>query len=319
MAEIPASAWAHGPRSSPPSPLETVRLAVLHWCRGAQGSGPGRHDWDVEPTPEFRPDLYQGTAEYYDRYRVPYPAALIDHLVSRAAITGNGRLLDLACGPGRVTFALSEHFAEVLAVDQEEESVRYARGIAAERGAGHIRWLTGRAEDIDVARDCELVTIGDAFHRLDRRRIATLAKSWLRPAGHIALLWTSMPWQGPAPWQEAALEWATHWMQATGSVDNIPAALEAALIEAPHLTVLADAGFDVIGTFEFLVPHTWTLESLVGFAHSTSILSRPVLGDHVDAFADDLRERLLAVQPGGVFLESVRFSYDLAVKSQLEP
>lgn len=268
----------------------------------------------MEPTPQFRSDLYQGTAEYYDRFRVPYPAALIDDLVSRAAVSGTGRLLDLACGPGRVTFALSQHFADVLAVDQEAESVGYARAVAPGRGAAHVRWLAGRAEDVDVAGDFDLVTIGDAFHRLDRRRIAALATRWLRPAGHIALLWTSMPWQGPAPWQAASLEWATHWMQVTGSVENIPATLEGALAEAPHLTVLADAGFDVIGTFEFVVPFTWTLESLVGFAHSTSILSRTVMGNHLEAFERDLQDRLLAVQPDGIFLDSVGFSYDLAVR-----
>jgi hypothetical protein len=38
-----------------------------------------------------------------------------------------------------VTFALSEHFADVFAIDQEEESVSYAKALAAERGAAHIR------------------------------------------------------------------------------------------------------------------------------------------------------------------------------------
>ncbi len=89
----------------------------------------------IGPTPQFRSDLYQGTAHYYDRYRLPYPALLIDDLVTRAALSGTGRLLDLACGPGRVTFPLSEHFADVLAIDQEEESVSYAQALAAERGA----------------------------------------------------------------------------------------------------------------------------------------------------------------------------------------
>jgi hypothetical protein len=40
-----------------------------------------------EPTPQFRPDLYQGTAQYYDRYRVPYPASLLDDLVARAGVS----------------------------------------------------------------------------------------------------------------------------------------------------------------------------------------------------------------------------------------
>jgi hypothetical protein len=56
--------------------------------------------------PEFRPDLYQGTAGYYDRFRVPYPPDLIDDLADRAGADGAGRLLDLACGTGQLSFAL---------------------------------------------------------------------------------------------------------------------------------------------------------------------------------------------------------------------
>jgi ubiquinone/menaquinone biosynthesis C-methylase UbiE len=268
----------------------------------------------MESTPEFRSDLYQGTADYYARYRVPYPALLLDDLVIRAALSGTGRLLDLACGPGRVTFALSENFAEVLAVDQEEESVSYARALAAELGITHVRWQSGRAEDLDVAGHFELVTVGDAFHRLDRRRVAALATEWLQPAGHIALLWTSMPWQGSASWQKATLELVVHWMQVTGSRENIPSNLAEALAQAPNLTVLADAGLSVIGTYEFAAPHSWTLETLAGFAYSTSILSRSALGNHVEAFERDLRDRLLSIQPDGHFEESVSFSYDLALK-----
>jgi SAM-dependent methyltransferase len=268
----------------------------------------------MESTPRFRSDLYQGTAHYYDRYRVPYPAALIDDLVIRAGLSGKGRLLDLACGPGRVTFALSDHFVEILAIDQEEESVDYARALAAERGAPHIHWRAGRAEDLDIAEQFELVTVGDAFHRLDRRRIADLAIQWLQPARHIALLWTSMPWQGPAPWQKAAMELVVHWMDVTGSRENIPENLVETLTQTPNLTVLAEAGLTVIGTFEFTAAHTWTLEALAGFANSTSILSRSALGNQVAEFERDLRDRLLSIQPDGNFEESVSFAYDLAAK-----
>lgn len=268
----------------------------------------------MEATPKFRSDLYKGTADYYARYRVPYPALLIDDLVIRAAVSGSGRLLDLACGPGRVTFALCGHFADVLAIDQEEESVSYARALAAERGVTHVSWQSCRAEELEVSGQFELVTAGDAFHRLDRRRIAALAMEWLQPAGHIALLWTSMPWEGSTPWQNAALECVVHWMHATGSRDNIPSDLAAALTQAPNLAVLADSGLRVIGTYEFAAPHNWTLETLAGFAYSTSILSRSVLGGNVAAFESDLRDRLLSIQPDGNFEDSVSFRYDLAAK-----
>jgi len=78
--------------------------------------------------------------------------------------------------------------------------------------------------------------------------------------------------------------------------------------------VLADAGLNVIGTYEFTAPHVWTLETLAGFAYSSSILSRSALGNLVEVFERDLRDRLLAIQPDGTFEEAVSFTYDLAVK-----
>jgi SAM-dependent methyltransferase len=267
----------------------------------------------MAPPPRFRTDLYRGTAAYYHRYRTPYPASLVADLAERAGLDGTGRLLDLACGPGRVTFALAPHFAEVVAVDQEEDAVRYAEFVAAERGAPPIRWEAGRVEDLHVEGEFDLVTIGDAFHRLDRRRVAALAARWLRPGGHIALLWTTMPWQGGAAWQKEALEWVKHWMHVTGSLEYIPADLARSLVDAPHTAVLADAGFEVIGSYEFTRSFTWTVDALVGFAHSTSIMSVAVLGDRAAEFERDLRDRLLPLHPDGRFVDEIGYSYDLAV------
>ena len=67
--------------------------------------------------PAFRPDAFAGTATYYLRYRVPYPHALLRDLIQRAGVTGAGRLLDLACGPGRVALAVVSFFREVWAID----------------------------------------------------------------------------------------------------------------------------------------------------------------------------------------------------------
>jgi hypothetical protein len=46
--------------------------------------------------------------------------------------------------------------------------------------------------------------------------------------------------------------------------------------------------------------------------YSTSILSHQALGPNVEAFARDLRKRLLEVEPDGVFRETISFSYTLA-------
>ncbi|MFF4213285.1 hypothetical protein ACFYZE_28865 [Streptomyces sp. NPDC001796] len=61
----------------------------------------------------FEPGLYQGTAAYYDRFRLPYPDAMISDLVRRTTPSGSGRLLDLASGTGQFAFPLRGWFAEV--------------------------------------------------------------------------------------------------------------------------------------------------------------------------------------------------------------
>jgi tRNA/tmRNA/rRNA uracil-C5-methylase (TrmA/RlmC/RlmD family) len=73
------------------------------------------------PEIEYRTDLSRGTAFFYDRFRPPYPQNLLDDLCERVPVSGNGRLVDLACGTGQIAFALAGRFAEVWAVDQEEE------------------------------------------------------------------------------------------------------------------------------------------------------------------------------------------------------
>src|SRR5215831_9697853 len=131
------------------------RLARLASRRGRGCARLGR----VSSAPSFRPDLYRGTAAYYDRFRLPYPAALIEDLARRVSANGSGRLLDLACGPGTATLALATLFADVLAVDQEPEAIGFAVGKAAELGVNNVRWVAGRAEDVDPDERFDLITI----------------------------------------------------------------------------------------------------------------------------------------------------------------
>src|SRR4051794_9918753 len=90
--------------------------------------------------PDFPLDAFAGTAPYYLRYRVPYPEALLRDLVGRVGVTGEGRLLDGACGPGRVTLALASSFRELWAIDLEPEMIEVGHQEATQRGVNNIRW-----------------------------------------------------------------------------------------------------------------------------------------------------------------------------------
>src|SRR5450759_101639 len=97
-------------------------LRLRAWPSAMRVTGFGDDNGPVDDS-EFRADLYQGTASYYDRFRVPYPPGLIDDLAERTGADGQGRLLDLACGPGLISFAMHGHFREIWAVDQEPDMI----------------------------------------------------------------------------------------------------------------------------------------------------------------------------------------------------
>lgn len=102
------------------------------------------------------------------------------------------------------------------------------------------------------------------------------------------------------------------WTREAEATERVPANLSQHLAEEPHSNVLASAGFTIVGEFEFETAYEWTVEKLTGFVYSTSVLSQQALDGNVQAFASDLRERLLAVEPEGVFRQEISFSYTLA-------
>ncbi len=256
---------------------------------------------------EFRRDLYRGLAADYDRYRLRYPQALIEHLSDQTAVHPPGRLLDLACGPGPLTFALHDRFAETWAVDAEPGMIDVVRAKAS--GMPDILPVTCAAEELSAPEGSfDLVVVGNAFHRLRRTAVANLVYGWLRPGGHLALAWTDAPWNGDAPWQGALRESMRRWQPA----DRIPAGYEQDRRERPDAAVLAEAGFELVGSHEFTIAHEWTVHTITGFMLATSVLSRAALGASVPDFEADLRRELLARSPDGTFRQTLSFNYELA-------
>ncbi|MGO8957319.1 MAG: class I SAM-dependent methyltransferase [Streptosporangiaceae bacterium] len=263
----------------------------------------------------FAADLYQGSAGYYDRYRLPYPEAMIGDLIRRADVSERGRLLDLACGTGHLAFALRRWFCEVWAVDQEPDMVEVVAAKAAAGGAGNVRPIVSSAESLDAEPDYfELAVIGNAFHRLDRDLVAGRVLRWLKPGGYLALCWSSGPSSGAEDWQRALAAMLDTWKAALGAEGRVPAGWDLPRKRRPDLQLLADAGFEVAGHREFSVAHRWSLPELAGYVRSTSFLPAAVLGDHAAAFDADLAARLGPHINGGTFTQNVSFAYDLARK-----
>jgi SAM-dependent methyltransferase len=269
----------------------------------------------AEEEVRFAADLYRGTAAAYERYRLPYPAAMIADLTGAAEVSGRGRLLDVACGTGQLAFALRRWFAEVWAVDQEPDMVEAVRAKSATAGARNVRPVVSGAETLDAPPAYfELAVIGNAFHRLDRDLVAGRLLGWLQPGGRLAVCWSTQPWTGAQAWQRALAAALDRWKTALGAQQRIPAGWEQAQLRRPDSQVLADAGFEQAATREFDIEHRWTLPELAGLIRSTSFLPAAVLGDQAAAFDADLTASLRPHSDNGSFTETVRFAYHLARK-----
>jgi SAM-dependent methyltransferase len=284
---------------------------------------------------DFAADLYQGTALDYERYRLGYPTQVLEDLLDRCWPSGQGLLVDLACGTGQLAFALSPRFAEVWAVDQEPDMVRVvadkasgkASGSVAGKaaGAGRVRPVVSRAEDLEVPDgSVELVTIGNAFHRLRRDAVEAWVHGWLRPGGRLALCWSTSPWVGDTPWQRALADVIARWRTRLDAADRTPPGWDRDRRDRPDAVVLGDAGFEVVAHVESGAEHSWTIPELVGHLYSTSFLPRAVVGAHAAAFERDLLAELsphaehgpiIVHSPRaelGTLTETVSFAYHLA-------
>jgi SAM-dependent methyltransferase len=265
----------------------------------------------------FSPDLYRGTAEYYDRFRLPYPDTLISDLLQRTAPSGRrGRLLDLACGTGQLAFALRSSFAEVWAVDQEPGMVEVVAAKAAAAGAGGITAMVASAQELDAPpAHFSVVVIGNAFHRLPRDLVAGRVHGWLEPGGFLALCWSSGTQAGTSDWQVAFGALLSRWQTGLGGGDRIPAGWDRARRHRPDATVLTEAGFELLGRRQFLVEHRWTLPELAGFARTLSTLPAGALATAAAAFDESISAELGPYLRDGYLTETVSFACELAVKA----
>lgn len=259
--------------------------------------------------PDYPAESFVGTAEYYAQYRVPYPKELIDDLRVRAGITGNGHLLDLACGTGQIALSMFPFFRDIWAIDQEAEMLEAGRRSATACGARNVLWKIGQAEDLEAPSGAfELITIGNAFHRLHRRLVGQKVMDWLAPGRHLAVMGSSSLWTGKEEWQFIACDIIRKWTTEEPIAEHRKS-------DQPRETfeeALQFVGFEEIEEHLFPVPYVWSLDSFVGYLYSLSGVSKRVLGDRAEKFETELRRVLLAFNAQGQYSETINFYVILA-------
>jgi len=81
-----------------------------------------------------------------------------------------------------------------------------------------------------------------------------------------------------------------------------------------QLLLLEAAGFVDIAQRTFVQHRAWSIDEIAGYLQSTSVCSRRILGERVDAFLAELKTDLLAHDPGGSYPEEIDFGCIIARK-----
>lgn len=265
--------------------------------------------------PEFSPDAFAGTAEYYSRYRIPYPQKLIDDLLNRIKSAENNFLVDLACGPGRLTLRLAPYFLKVLANDADSEMISVGKVNADKCNFNNIEWVTGKAEELHITpNSVDIITIGEAFHRLDQNLITNQTLRWLKLGGYIVIMGCYGILSGNELWQNIIKKIVEKWTSHDFSSYKKSAIKDTNRGPEHYRLFLQNNGFDECNSYSFVFPHYWTVETIIGNLYSTSFCSKKVLGDNTDEFESGLQEALYKIDKRGRFFENIRCGYTLGRK-----
>jgi SAM-dependent methyltransferase len=130
---------------------------------------------------------FELVADVYERARPGYPPEAVAWIADRLDLRPGRTVLDLGAGTGKLTRALLDTGARVIAVEPGD-----AMRAELERAAPRAEALRGSAEDIPLRNaSVDAMAVGQAFHWFRHDVAIPELHRVLRRGGGVALLWNS--------------------------------------------------------------------------------------------------------------------------------
>lgn len=218
----------------------------------------------------LNPNRFDAAVDHYVAARLHYDLRLIDWLARDTRAAGK-RVLDLGCGPGFIANAIAPHVSEVLGLNPSPNMIDAARA----RAAPNARFEVGSSEDLSaVQAPVQLVTIGRAFHWMDRPQTLADLDPLIAPGGAIALL-NDRPVEIPM----------NQWWRDFNTVAMSFAVMDdynqhrASDAWVPHEEMLNGSRFDDLCSITVYQTHEWSFERLLRNTLSRSATTEALLGD----------------------------------------
>jgi SAM-dependent methyltransferase len=254
--------------------------------------------------------LFAGAARYYEQGRLPYAPGLTDAFARSLALDGQGRLLDVGCGPGTVTLPLAPLFEAAVGLDPDPEMLAYASRAAARRGIRNATWVRKRAEALPAdLGSFRVVTFAQSFHWMDRPRVASAVATMLDRDGAVVHV-DSRPDELPAETRRASLPFPPPPDEALDQLRRQYVGSDRRAGQGIRNTspsgedeVFQQAGF--LPADRVTVPDQRaverTIDDVVAGVFSSSSTVPHLFGDRREDFERDMRKILAQASPSGRF------------------
>lgn len=244
----------------------------------------------------YMPDLFAGTAQYYDKYRPGIPGEVRDYILK--FVNTPVALLDLGTGTGRVLEQFAPYFTDIVAVEPDRDMAKLARK-RLQRWPVHVIESTAEDAHLPDGWHASLVTIARSFHWMDRPLVLRKLEPVVAPDGIVAVFHDHSFWHLDAPWCNTVRgiiqEFLGEQRQAGSGTYNAPA--------RPFTQDFAESAFSNVHKQTFPIERHWTADQLVGILYSTSFASKALLGKQVGRFEHKLRAALHSISPNDDFVE----------------
>jgi len=244
-----------------------------------------------QATHNYNPQRFKNAARFYTQGRPTYPQALSHRVAARVGLTDQHTVLDLGTGPGFLAIDFAPLAGQVTAIDPAPEMLEQAQRNFETAGV-QVRLLQGSSAALDPAQlgSFQLVTIGRAFHWMDRAPTLRALDALIGKAGAVALFSETYPDIPTNAWHD----------DFQPLIDSYGAADPAKLNRSPlrHEAVLLESAFDRLERIAVLERRITPVERFVDRALSfaTTWHGRP--GSREDDLPQEVREVLAAHADG---------------------
>jgi SAM-dependent methyltransferase len=209
-------------------------------------------------------DRFTGRVAEYERYRLRYPAAVIDILKARCGLEREHLVADIGAGTGMLAELFLEHGNAVVAVEPNDEMRGACERLASVWPGLTVKKATAEATGLEDA-SVDFVAVGRAWHWFDREKAVAEFRRILRPGGWVALVSNRRARDGSAKalaYEEILMEFGTDYRRAHRETREPE---EVAPLFAGGRVVQERMGGD----------QTLTLEELLGQTQSYSVAPLP--------------------------------------------